>query len=206
MEAGTLNQPRIRRLPEAAVNRIAAGEVIERPAAAVKELVENAIDAGARRIRVTIAEGGRALIRVEDDGCGLTKAELPLALERHATSKLSFDETGGAPLDLLDIRSFGFRGEALPSIAAVSRFTILSRAKEEKGAWRIDVSAGRRGEVEPAARPQGATVEARDLFYATPARLNFLKSERAEAQAVVETVKRLAMAAPPISRVPWASA
>ena len=180
------------------MNRIAAGEVIERPAAAVKELVENALDAGARRVTITIAEGGRALIRVEDDGCGMTRDELPLALERHATSKLAFDEAGGAPLDLLDIRSFGFRGEALPSIAAVSRFSILSRAKGEKSAWRLKVSAGRRDAPEPAARPAGATVEARDLFYATPARLNFLKSERAEAQAVVETVKRLAMAAPEI--------
>ncbi|MEM9724294.1 MAG: DNA mismatch repair endonuclease MutL, partial [Pseudomonadota bacterium] len=195
--AGEAARPIIRRLPEAAVNRIAAGEVIERPAAAVKELRENALDAGAQRIVITIAEGGRALIRVEDDGCGLSREELPLALERHATSKLA----AGADhsLDLLDIRSFGFRGEALPSIAAVSRFTLTARARGAAEAWRIKVSAGRPGETEPAARPTGATVEARDLFYATPARLNFLKSERAEAQAVVETVKRLAMAAPAVA-------
>ncbi|MEL6978682.1 MAG: DNA mismatch repair endonuclease MutL [Pseudomonadota bacterium] len=191
--------PRIRRLPEAAINRIAAGEVIERPAAAVKELVENALDAGARRLRIVIAEGGRALIRVEDDGVGFTAEELSLALERHATSKLTVEDEPSGPIDLLDIRSFGFRGEALPSIAAVSRFSILSRAAGADQAWRIAVSAGRRGAPEPAARPKGSTIEARDLFYATPARLNFLKSDRAEAQAVVEAVKRLAMAAPEVA-------
>lgn len=187
---------RITRLPEAAINRIAAGEVIERPASAVKELVENALDAGAGQIDIALAEGGTALIRVADDGCGIPRAELPLALERHATSK-----TDGA--DLLDIRSFGFRGEALPSIASVSRFAIASRAEAEAetaqdGAWRLAVEAGRMGEPAPCAMGQGTVVEARDLFFATPARLKFLKSTRSESQAVIDAVKRLAMAEPSV--------
>lgn len=190
-------RPVIRRLPDAAVDRIAAGEVVERPAAVVKELVENALDAGARRVLVTLADGGRGLIRVEDDGCGLSREDLPRALERHATSKLApFD--GGAAVDLLNIRSFGFRGEALPSIAAVSRFSITSRAAESRQAWRYDVAAGASGATTPAALRRGTVVEARDLFYATPARLNFLKSERAETQATLEVMRRLAMAAPEV--------
>ncbi|MEM6668103.1 MAG: DNA mismatch repair endonuclease MutL [Pseudomonadota bacterium] len=186
----------IRRLPEAAINRIAAGEVVERPAAAVKELVENALDAGARQIDVTIADGGRSLIRVADDGRGMTSDELPLALERHATSK-----TDGE--DLLDIHSFGFRGEALPSIAAVSRLTLASRRLHGSSglaaqAWEITVSGGAIGELRPTALGSGTVVEARDLFFATPARLKFLKSDRAETQAVSEVLKRLAMAAPEV--------
>ena len=184
-------RPRIRRLSEAAVNRIAAGEVIERPGAAVKELVENALDAGASQIDIVIEDGGQALIRVADDGCGIGPEELPLALERHATSK-----TDGA--DLLDIRSFGFRGEALPSIASVSRFSITSRIKGAQQAWRLTVDAGRMGTPAPAALSVGTIVEARDLFFATPARLKFLKSVRSEAGAVAEMVKRLAMAAPSV--------
>ncbi len=180
--------PTIRPLDPRAVDRIAAGEVVERPASAVKELVENALDAGATRIDVAIAAGGRALIRVEDDGCGIRASELPLALARHATSK-----TDGA--DLLDIRSFGFRGEALASLAAVSRLALTSRVAGE-GAARIEAEGGRVGTVAPAALTRGTVVEVRDLFFATPARLKFLRSERAEALAVGDAVRRLAMAEP----------
>ena len=181
--------PRIRRLSETAVNRIAAGEVIERPASAVKELVENAIDAGARRVEVAIAEGGKRLIRVDDDGAGMTPAELPLALERHATSKIDGS-------DLLAIRSFGFRGEALPSMAAVGRLRVASRAAGAAEGWAIEAAAGRVAPPAPCARAAGTEVALRDLFFATPARLKFLRSERAERLEIAETVKRLAMAAP----------
>jgi DNA mismatch repair protein MutL len=186
--------PRIRRLSEAAANRIAAGEVIERPAAAVKELVENALDAGASRIDVTVAEGGAALIRVADDGGGMTAAELPLALQRHATSKIDGS-------DLLNIRSFGFRGEALPSMAAVGRLRIVSRAAGAAEAWAIEAEAGAIGAVRPAARGAGTEVTLRDLFFATPARLKFLRSERAERAEIVEAVKRLALSAPAVAFV-----
>lgn len=185
-------EPRIRRLSAAAANRIAAGEVIERPAAAVKELVENALDAGARRIDVAIADGGKSLIRVSDDGAGMTAEELPLALERHATSKIDGS-------DLLNIRTFGFRGEALPSMAAVGRMKVTSRAAGSDGAWMIEARGGALDAPRPAARTAGTEVELRDLFYATPARLKFLKTEKAEAQAVSETLKRLAMAAPGVA-------
>ncbi|MBK1634312.1 DNA mismatch repair endonuclease MutL [Rhodovulum adriaticum] len=180
--------PRIRQLDEGAINRIAAGEVVERPASAVKELVENALDAGARRIEVAHAEGGKTLIRVTDDGCGIPADDLPLALARHATSKIDGS-------DLLDIHSFGFRGEALPSLGAVGRLAITSRVAGGEGA-RITVSGGQMGAVAPAALSQGTVVELRDLFYATPARLKFLRSDRAEAQAISDVVKRLAMAEP----------
>ncbi len=182
-------EPRIRRLSAAASNRIAAGEVIERPAAAVKELVENALDASARRIDIAIADGGKTLIRVADDGDGMTAAELPLALERHATSKIDGS-------DLLNIRSFGFRGEALPSMGAVARLKITSRVPGSSGAWSIEARGGALDDPRPAARTIGTEVELRDLFYATPARLKFLRSDKAEAQAVSEAIKRLAMAAP----------
>ena len=185
-------EPRIRRLSAAAANRIAAGEVIERPAAAVKELVENALDAGARRVDVAIADGGKTLIRVSDDGAGMTAAELPLALERHATSKIDGS-------DLLNIRTFGFRGEALPSMAAVGRMKVTSRAAGSDGAWMIEARGGALDAPRPAARTAGTEVELRDLFYATPARLKFLKTEKAEAQAVSETLKRLAMASPGVA-------
>ncbi len=181
-------RPVIRQLDEAVANRIAAGEVVERPASAVKELVENALDAGARRIDISIAQGGKALIRVRDDGCGMAAAELPLALARHATSKIDGS-------DLLDIRSFGFRGEALPSLGAVGRLTITSRPPGAEGAA-IAIEGGRIGPVRPAAANPGTTVELRDLFFATPARLKFLRGERAETQAVVDVVRRLAMAEP----------
>ena len=187
-----ISGPRIRRLSAAAANRIAAGEVIERPAAAVKELVENALDAGAMRVEIAYVDGGKTLIRVSDDGDGMTAAELPLALERHATSKID-----GA--DLLNIRTFGFRGEALPSMAAVARMRITSRAAGADEAWSIEARGGDIDQPKPAARSLGTEIELRDLFYATPARLKFLKSDRAEAQAIAETVKRLAMAAPDVA-------
>ncbi|WP_347265690.1 DNA mismatch repair endonuclease MutL [Paracoccus sp. (in: a-proteobacteria)] len=181
-------RPVIRQLDEAAANRIAAGEVVERPASAVKELVENALDAGASRIDVAIAGGGKALIRVSDNGCGMTADDLPLALARHATSKID----GG---DLLDIRSFGFRGEALPSLGAVARLTVTSRAEGHDGA-QIALAGGRVSPVRPAAGNRGTVVELRELFFATPARLKFLRGDRAETQAVAEVIRRLAMAEP----------
>jgi DNA mismatch repair protein MutL len=183
-------RPVIRQLDDAAINRIAAGEVVERPASAVKELVENAIDAGARRISVDIADGGKTLIRVTDDGCGMSADDLPLALSRHATSKI--DGT-----DLLNINSFGFRGEALPSLGAVGRLTITSRAAGFDGA-QISVSGGAMSDVKPAALNAGTVVELRDLFFATPARLKFMRTDRAETQAVSDMIKRLAMAEPSI--------
>lgn len=186
-----ISAPRIRRLSEAVANRIAAGEVIERPAAAVKELVENALDAGAANIAIDIAGGGARLIRVSDDGAGMTAAELPLALERHATSKIDGS-------DLLAIASYGFRGEALPSIAAVARLSLVSRAAGANEAWAIEAEAGRLGAAKPAARAAGTEVCVRDLFFATPARLKFLRSERAERAEIVEAVKRLAVAAPTV--------
>ncbi len=180
--------PRIRRLDDGAINRIAAGEVVERPASAVKELVENAIDAGARKIEVAIAQGGKRLIRVTDDGCGISEADLPLALSRHATSKIDGS-------DLLNIHTFGFRGEALASLAAVARLSLTSRPEGAEAA-RLDASAGALGPIRPAAGRLGTVVEIRDLFYATPARLKFLRTDRAEAQAIADIVKRLAMAEP----------
>src|SRR5580698_7814803 len=163
----------VRQLSEAIVNRIAAGEVVERPASVVKELVENALDAGAHKIDVLTDGGGRRLIRITDDGAGMTRADLALAVERHATSKLPED-------DLLDIRTLGFRGEALPSIGAVARLAITTRQRQ-------------------AALGEGTRVEVRDLFYATPARLKFLKSDRSETEAIRDVVRRLAMAAPDVA-------
>ena len=182
------SRPVIRQLDEAAINRIAAGEVVERPSSAVKELVENALDAGARRVSVEIADGGKTLIRVSDDGCGMAPSDLPLALSRHATSKIDGS-------DLLNIRSFGFRGEALPSLGAVGRLVISSRAEGDEGGS-VTVSAGRIGPVRPAALSGGTVVELRDLFFATPARLKFLRTDRAESQAISEVMKRLALAEP----------
>jgi len=182
------SQPVIRQLDDAAINRIAAGEVVERPASAVKELVENALDAGARRIDVAYADGGKTLIRVTDDGCGIAPDALPLALSRHATSKIDGS-------DLLNIHTFGFRGEALPSLGAVGRLTITSRAKGHDAA-EIAVNGGQMGKVTPAALNGGTIVTLRDLFHATPARLKFMRSDRAEAQAIGDIVKRLAMAEP----------
>ena len=182
----------VRQLPEGIVNRIAAGEVVERPASVVKELVENALDAGATRIDVLSDGGGRRLIRVSDDGSGMTRADLALAVERHATSKLPDD-------DLLEIRTLGFRGEALPSIGAVARLTISTRHASEAHAWAIAVDGGEKTQVKPAALGQGTQVEVRELFYATPARLKFLKSDRSEAEAIREAVRRLAMSRPDVA-------
>jgi DNA mismatch repair protein MutL len=182
----------IRALPQILIDRIAAGEVVERPASVVKELVENAIDAGATRIEVMTEGGGQRLILVVDDGRGMSGEDLALAVERHATSKLP----GG---DLFDIATLGFRGEALPSIGSVSRLTITSRTAGADQATSIAVEAGHKGLLRPAALSGGTRVEVRDLFHATPARLKFLKSERTEAGAIADVVRRLAMAHPSIA-------
>jgi DNA mismatch repair protein MutL len=181
----------IRRLEPVLIDQIAAGEVIERPAAAVKELVENAVDAGATRIGVEIESGGRSLIRITDDGSGMNAVDLELAVERHATSKLP---TG----DLMAIDTLGFRGEALPSIGAVSRLEILTRAAGQDSGVSIRIEGGLKHPVKPAAMAKGTRIEVRDLFFATPARLKFLKGDRAEGQAVAQVVKRLAMAHPAV--------
>jgi DNA mismatch repair protein MutL len=198
----------IRQLPETIVNRIAAGEVVERPASVVKELVENAIDAGASRIDIFTDGGGRRRIGITDDGCGMTQADLGKAVDRHATSKLD-DE------DLLRIRTLGFRGEALPSIGAVAKLGITTRHDSEPHAWSMSVEGGNKSAIMPAALSQGTRVEVSDLFYATPARLKFLKTDRTEAEAIREVVRRLAMARPDVaftlageerSPVTWAAA
>jgi DNA mismatch repair protein MutL len=182
----------VRQLSEGIVNRIAAGEVVERPASVVKELVENALDAGATRVEIVTDGGGRRLIRVSDDGAGMTHDDLALAVERHATSKLPND-------DLLDIRTLGFRGEALPSIGAVARLTITTRHAGEPHGWAITVDGGRKAQVKPGPLGEGTRVEVRDLFYATPARLKFLKSDRSEGEAIREVVRRLAMSRPDVA-------
>ncbi|SEH36166.1 DNA mismatch repair endonuclease MutL [Magnetospirillum fulvum] len=182
----------IRLLPPTLVNRIAAGEVVERPASAVKELVENALDAGATRIDVVLGEGGQTLISVSDDGMGMDPDELALAVERHATSKLPDD-------DLVRIRFLGFRGEALPSIGSVARLTLTSRKRGAESAWSLTVAGGEKGAAQPAAHPPGTRVEVRDLFFATPARLKFLKAPRTETGHAIEVIERLAMAHPEIS-------
>ncbi len=180
----------IRKLPESLINRIAAGEVVERPAAAVKELVENALDAGAGSISVDLRDGGSALVRVTDDGSGMTAHELPLALERHATSKLARDE------DLAAIATLGFRGEALPAICAVSRFTITSRARGAAEGLRVAGEGGVITQRLPVPAEPGTSVEVRDLFFNTPARLKFLKSAAAETAASLRTLSALAAAHP----------
>ena len=184
----------IRQLSPETINRIAAGEVIERPASVVKELVENAIDAGAREIEVVTSGGGVSLIRVSDDGVGMDATDLALSVERHATSKLNSD-------DLLDIRTLGFRGEALPSIGSVADLLLVSRARGAEGAFSLRVERGRKAPLMPAAANAGTRIEVRDLFSATPARLKFLKSERAENMAIGDVVKRLAMAHPEVGFV-----
>ncbi len=178
------------RLPETIINQIAAGEVVERPASVVKELIENAVDAGAGRIELVIGAGGKNLIRVSDDGSGMRAADLKLAVERHCTSKLAHD--------LLDIRTLGFRGEALPSIGSVSRLMITSRHRENDMAWRIVVDGGAVSELQPAALARGTVIEVSNLFANTPARLKFLKSDRAENNAISEIFKRMALAFPDI--------
>ncbi len=185
------NRAPIRQLDDAAANRIAAGEVVERPSSAVKEMVENAIDAGATRIEVAYADGGKTLLRVTDDGFGIPEDELTLALCRHATSKIDGS-------DLLNIHTFGFRGEALPSMGAVGRLTITSRAAGADNAAMIAVNGGVMEAVKPAALSRGTVVELRDLFHATPARLKFLRTDRSESGAIIDVMKRLAMAEPMI--------
>lgn len=182
-------RPPIRQLDDAAANRIAAGEVVERPASAIKELVENAIDANARRIEIAYGDGGKTLLRVSDDGYGIPADQLTLALSRHATSKIDGS-------DLLNIHTFGFRGEALPSLGAVGRLSITSRAEGSDSAAQITVNGGEMSAVRPAALSRGTVVELRDLFHATPARLKFLRTDRAESGAIIDVIKRLAMAEP----------
>jgi len=181
----------IRILPDNLINQIAAGEVIERPASVIKELVENAIDAGADRIEISLADGGKSLIAVADNGKGMNADELSLAVERHATSKLPDN-------DLFNIKHLGFRGEALPSIGAVSRLSITSRVADGD-AFKIEVNGGRKSEVMPAAHTRGTRIEVRDLFFATPARLKFLKADASEAAQCIDVVNRIAMANPQIS-------
>src|SRR5271166_3337204 len=181
----------IRRLEPLLIDRIAAGEVIERPAAAVKELIENALDAGAADVEIAIEAGGRRLIRVTDDGRGMDEADLALSVERHATSKIPDG-------DLTRIATLGFRGEALPSIASVSRLEIRTRTAASPSGSRLIVEDGVKSAVSPCGASAGTRVEARDLFAATPARLKFLKTDRAEAQAAADVVKRLALSHPQV--------
>ena len=182
----------IRVLPPSLINQIAAGEVVERPASVVKELVENALDAQARRIEVAVRDGGRSLIAITDDGHGMAAEDLDLCIERHATSKLP-DQ------DLWNISSFGFRGEALPSIASVSRMTITTRTAQAPHAWSLSLEAGVKAPVKPAAAPPGTRIEVAELFFATPARLKFLRSEQSETSAIKETVEALALAHPAVA-------
>lgn len=181
---------RIRKLPDDLVARIAAGEVVERPASALKELIENSLDAGATRLTVTVEGAGRARLAVADDGCGMSPAEARLSLERHATSKISRLE------DLESIRSFGFRGEALPSIAAVSRLTLTTRRVQDEAGWEISVEGGRIVSEKPVAREPGTTIDVRDLFFNTPARFKFLKSDGTERGQCLRVIEEAAFAAP----------
>ena len=182
----------IRVLPSNLVNQIAAGEVIERPASVIKELVENALDAGATRIEVTLKAGGKTLIVVEDNGKGMNNEDLAMAVERHATSKLPSD-------DLFNIQFLGFRGEALPSIASVSKMKISTRQADDDSGWELEIKGGEKGEIKPCAKPKGTRIEVRDLFYATPARLKFLKADSAEAGACADIISRIALANPDVS-------
>ena len=184
----------IRILPSNLVNQIAAGEVIEKPASVVKELVENALDAGASSIEVHLSEGGKTFIKIVDNGKGMSKEELEVAVERHATSKLPDD-------NLFNICFFGFRGEALPSISSVSRMSILTRKVDDENGWKINVDGGVKSQVEPVACNKGTTIEVRDLFYSTPARLKFLKSSSGETSACVDVIERIALANPNVSFV-----
>jgi DNA mismatch repair protein MutL len=188
-----MSECRIRVLDEEVANQIAAGEVVERPSSVVKELAENAVDAGATRLSVEIEEGGKRLIRVTDNGCGMTAQEAVLSLQRHATSKIARAE------DLAAVRTLGFRGEALPSIASVSRMTVLSRRRGELEGSRLEVDAGEIRELEPAAAPEGTAITVRDLFYNTPARLKFLKTSRTELSQICDVVTRIALSHPGIS-------
>ena len=193
-----IRAPEILRLPSDTVNRIAAGEVIERPASVIKELVENAIDAGASQVDIVVADGGRTMISVSDNGRGMSPDDLKLAVERHATSKLKPSE--GGDWDLLNISTMGFRGEALPSIGSIARLTLTSQTLNADSAWELSVNGGALSGPKPAPRfgLSGTRVEVKDLFFATPARLKFLKSERSEMMAISDMVKRLAMANPSV--------
>ena len=182
----------IRLLPQNLVNQIAAGEVVERPASAIKELIENAIDAGATQIDVHLENGGKTFFSVSDNGKGMSAEELPVAIQRHATSKLPTD-------DLLNINFLGFRGEALPSIASVAKMTLTSRTMDDNTGWQLQVEGGKAGTPIPAPRAFGTTIEVRDLFYNVPARLKFLKSEQSEQAAIREVFDRLAMGNPEIT-------
>lgn len=193
-------QPIIKRLSADAINQIAAGEVIERPASALKELVENSLDAGARTINIWCDDGGLSRILVEDDGVGISAPQLELAIERHATSKLGKGENGA--IDLTNINTLGFRGEALPSIGSVARLMISSKTQADQSAWEISVEGGKASKARPCAWPNlgaGTRIEVRDLFYATPARLKFMKSARSEVLAITDTIKRLALCRPDVS-------
>ena len=182
----------IRVLPPNLINQIAAGEVVERPASAIKELIENAIDAGATNIVISIEKGGKTYFSVTDNGCGMSSTELELAIQRHATSKLPTD-------DLLDINFLGFRGEALPSIASVSKMILTSRKADMDSGWQLSVEGGKAKKAVPVPCKIGTTIEVRNLFYATPARLKFLKSEQSEQGAIREVVDKLAMSHPQIT-------
>lgn len=183
--------PRIRQLPDTLINRIAAGEVVENPAAAARELIENALDAGATNITIDVREGGKSFLAIDDDGHGMDRDDLTLCVQRHATSKLSED-------DLVNINTFGFRGEALPSIGAVARLSIHSRSRGANDGWQITVDGGKIAPVEPSPRNSGTRVEVRDLFYAVPARLKFLRGDQAEMTALKSVIARLALAHPKV--------
>lgn len=187
-----MTAPRIRLLPNDLVARIAAGEVVERPASALKELLENSLDAGAGRVAIAIEGAGRGRISISDDGCGMTREEAKLSLERHATSKISCLE------DLERIRSFGFRGEAVPSIAAVSRFRMATRAASDDAGWEMDLEGGRLRADRPVARERGTTIEVRDLFFNTPARFKFLKSDATERAQCLKVVEEAVFAFPAV--------
>ena len=177
----------IQQLPDHLINQIAAGEVVERPASVIKELVENSLDAGAQTIQIDVIAGGQKLIRIRDDGKGIDKNEIALALSRHATSKISSLD------DLEAVASLGFRGEALPSIASVARLTLCSRTQDSDSAWEVEADGGAISAPKPAAHPHGTSIEVHDLFYNTPARRRFLRTERTEFSHIEKWVRRLAL-------------